>query len=178
MTTAADLIAQREVEGINLVDLKSVVRKHDGIGCFRMPTIGEVSFGDVIECREKYANGEVIEAMCIALGCWPEFILSKPDDEFLGFWRHLEDELLKSAEMEQGLSAADDPKLIEAGIHKMGAFEEYNAIDALAGGDLLKWDEVKSRPYQECFVKLMKNKVEGEISKKYQKLLSGRKSTI
>lgn len=42
-----------------------------------------------------------------------------------------------------------------------------NTIDALAGGNILKWDDVLYTPYSDVFTKLMMNKTHIEIQRRY-----------
>ena len=46
-----------------------------------------------------------------------------------------------------------------------------NAVNSLAGGDVLKWDLVLAMPYERYLTKLLLNKTESEYQKKYSKLM-------
>jgi hypothetical protein len=59
----------------------------------------------------------------------------------------------------------------KAGILSFEKFTFYNTINTLAGGDLLKWDEVMNLPYEKVFLKRLMNKTDAEFQKKYQDLM-------
>jgi hypothetical protein len=44
-----------------------------------------------------------------------------------------------------------------------------NLVDALAGGDFLKWDAVMYSPYLDVFTKLMMNKEQTLYARRYQR---------
>lgn len=58
-----------------------------------------------------------------------------------------------------------------AGIESFEAFGFYNAVNSLAGGDVLRWDSVMMLPYDQFFLKQYMNKVEAAYQKKYQELM-------
>lgn len=60
----------------------------------------------------------------------------------------------------------------------IGAFRQFgitNTIDSLAGGDVLKYDEVLKLDYNTVFVKLKRSKVEAEFQRKYSKIMCEKK---
>ena len=59
-----------------------------------------------------------------------------------------------------------DMKLLQAGIRELDILGDINTIDALAEGDVLKWKEIESLPYETVFNKLLKNTIEARINKK------------
>lgn len=68
------------------------------------------------------------------------------------------------------LSSQMDPDVKKAGGDKLIQFGELNVIDALAGGDILKWEAVENMPYHKIFDKLYKNKIEADINKALSKM--------
>lgn len=59
-----------------------------------------------------------------------------------------------------------DMKLLQAGIRELDILGDINTIDALADGDVLKWQKIESLPYETVFNKLLKNTIEARINKK------------
>jgi hypothetical protein len=57
-----------------------------------------------------------------------------------------------------------------AGVEAFAEFSFYNQVNALAGGDILKWRAIMNLPYDEFFIKMRMNKVEAAFNKKYQEL--------
>lgn len=70
------------------------------------------------------------------------------------------------------LSNEPDADSINAGIRDFDELGEINTIDNLAGGDILKWEEVKRLPYHQVFDKLRKNTIENKFNKRYQKIIA------
>lgn len=61
-----------------------------------------------------------------------------------------------------------------AKIDKLDVFKEVNTIDALAGGDILKWEKVVNLEYELVFVKLYKSKLEAEYQERLSKVLKAK----
>ena len=66
---------------------------------------------------------------------------------------------------EQQLSYEPDAKEMNAGISEFQKFGWFSTLDRLAGGDVLKYDEVGRQPWNIMFAKLLLNKTEGEYNK-------------
>ncbi len=80
------------------------------------------------------------------------------------FWVY--DELGNIVKVEKEyLSSIPDGDLVNAGIDRLNELGEINLIDALAGGDILKWEDVKKLPYHIIFDKQRKMKLESDIQK-------------
>ena len=60
-----------------------------------------------------------------------------------------------------------DKKEILAGVSLLDKFGEKNLIDALAGGDILKHDDVLMLSYNMVFLKLWQDNVKSKIQKRY-----------
>ena len=84
------------------------------------------------------------------------------------FW--IIDELKYWASMEQQhLSSDPDFDMMAAGISELNIFGNLNVIDMLAGGDILKWDLIRAKSYQDIFDKQLKSIKEGNFQKEYTK---------
>lgn len=59
----------------------------------------------------------------------------------------------------------------KAGIESFKKFGYINTVDSLAGGDVLKWNDVLNLPYEMVFLKQLRNKTQEAYSKKYQELV-------
>jgi hypothetical protein len=86
------------------------------------------------------------------------------------FWLLDSQEEINQLESEQ-LQSLPDAEMTNAGIENFNQFGIINTIDALAGGDILKWKKVIKMSYIDVFTKLKKNKVESEYNKSYSKIL-------
>ena len=67
---------------------------------------------------------------------------------------------------EQSLSYEPDAKEINAGIEEFNKFSWFTSLDRLAGGDVLKYDEVGKQPWSIIFTKLLLNKTDAEYHKR------------
>lgn len=98
------------------------------------------------------------------------------DKEKISLTLWLIDELEAIGSLEQNyLSSQPEPELIASGIDELNVFGELNIIDSLAGGDILKWEQVKQLPYHSVFDKLRKDNIERKINKNYNKIISKKK---
>ena len=98
------------------------------------------------------------------------------DKEKISLTLWLIDELEAIGSLEQNyLSSQPEPELIASGIDELNVFGELNIIDSLAGGDILKWEQVKQLPYHSIFDKLRKDNIERKINKNYNKIISKKK---
>lgn len=87
------------------------------------------------------------------------------------FW--IIDDLKYWQEMEQAhLSGEPDIDMMLAGINELNIFGDLNTIDMMAGGDVLKWNEIKKLPYQTVFDKQLKSIKEAKFQKEYQKRMA------
>ena len=74
---------------------------------------------------------------------------------------------------EENKLLASAPTLLEkkAGIQSFERFSYINTVNALANGDLTKWDDIMNTPYERVLTKLLLNKTEAEYQRKYSELL-------
>lgn len=80
-------------------------------------------------------------------------------------------ELKQLGELEENeLSLPPDADLVNAGVNELNKLGVFNIIDSLAGGDILKHDEVRALPYYKVFDKLLKGAIESKIQKNYAKI--------
>lgn len=80
-------------------------------------------------------------------------------------WVQDQYEVIKNLEQTY-LSSPPDMKLLNAGIRDLDVLGDVSLIDNLAGGDILKWNQVIELPYSMIFDKQLKNTIEHRISKK------------
>lgn len=61
-----------------------------------------------------------------------------------------------------------------AGIDRLYILKEVNTIDALAQGNVLRWQEVLRLPYNVVYLKLLKNKLDNDFQERYKKILENK----
>jgi len=59
-----------------------------------------------------------------------------------------------------------------AGIAAFEPFRYIDTVNALAGGDVSRWDAIMALPYDRVLTKLLLNKTEAAYQKRYSELLS------
>lgn len=97
-------------------------------------------------------------------------------NEVMAFFLWISDEREAIAKMEAEYLVADpDPDMQMAGISDLNIFGDMNTIDALAEGDVTKYETIKLLPYNVIFDKSYKDIVERRIEKKYAKLKEPKK---
>lgn len=84
------------------------------------------------------------------------------------FW--IVDELKYWQEMEKlHLSSEPDFEMLASGINELNIFGDLNLIDMLAGGDIMKWEQIRLISYQTIFDKQLKTVKEAKFQKEYAK---------
>lgn len=164
----------------SLEDIQEVVilSKHiseDADGVFKIKPFINLKYKDVIGLKQlamgKAQDNELIERVAILNGF--DYSLKKLTNSTLkSYFRtinEIESNFKKIASYEKMLQTSSDAKLINAGIDSLSQFGDLNVIDALAGGDILKWKEVLDLEWWDVFNKLLKNKTEDKIRRNLEK---------
>ncbi len=79
------------------------------------------------------------------------------------------------SELEKKLAYEPEADEERAGIEMFNEFGYFVTIDRLAGGDILKHDEVGKMPFSHVFAKLRLNQTDSIFMKNYQKIISSKK---
>lgn len=95
--------------------------------------------------------------------------------EFFAFFNYCKAEIERITEMESN-ALAYTPTTDEerAGIDRFNKFGYLTAIDSLAGGDVLKWPEIRNIEYETAFTKLMIDKERSDFDKALFKIQSSK----
>ena len=70
------------------------------------------------------------------------------------YWNHVMSENRAIIEREKLLEFEPDADQVAAGIENLAKFGAMATIDTLAGGNVLMWDEIETKPYHLIFAKL------------------------
>lgn len=147
--------------------------------CIRKNTIFGVEFKSLIYSSYWYIRKELPELISenkfeqAVLGLLADRgvnirKIEAPAQEVLPFIFFILDELTMLGNLEQEyLSSPPDNDLLNAGVKDLDELGVLNVIDSLAGGDVLKWAEIKALPYYIVFDKLRKNNLDAKIQKRY-----------
>lgn len=91
--------------------------------------------------------------------------------QFFPAWNYIRARLKFIAEMkEKAVINEPDALLIAAGVDRLKIFKEAAVIDALADGDLLRWQAVQEQPYNIVLMKLSMESIRADIRKKWREL--------
>ena len=164
----------------SLEDIQEVVilSKHiseDTDGVFKIKPFINLKYKDVIGLKQlamgKAQDNELIEKVAILNG-FDYSLKNLTNSTLKSYFRtinEIESNFKKIASYEKMLQTSSDAKLINAGIDSLSQFGDLNVIDALAGGDILKWKEVLDLEWWDVFNKLLKNKTEDKIRRNLEK---------
>ena len=134
-------------------------------------------FKKVEELKELFSEGKIIELMCFLLSCNQRYILRRDYKEFVYFLRWIEKEFqnINRLEIELNRPKEGDEKMMmqleQAGAESLNKFGILNTIDSLANGDILKWGEVESLPYEMVYTKLLLNKEKAAVERNYNQII-------
>lgn len=122
---------------------------------------------------ELFKDNKFEEIIKLIFWVTDEAIDKADERELLSFILWVKDGLEMISKYENDLlSSSPDIDLINAGINKLDMLGDLPLIDSLAGGDMEKWEAIESMPYHKVFKKMLLNKLNGEINKDYQKIIS------
>lgn len=140
-----------------------------------------LSFGDVTTVRNNFYQPtieNIIESIEMVTGVEKKEIIKFTILEVYGIINKIKEDLetIQNMELNELSSEDDDIDLITVNANgRMAKFGVLNTIDAIAKGDLTKWNEVEKLPYLTVFTKLMmdkeKNAIEKEIADNQRKKL-------
>jgi len=140
-----------------------------------------LSFGDVTTVRNNFYQPtieNIIESIEMVTGVEKKEIIKFTILEVYGIINKIKEDLetIQNMELNELSSEEDDIDLITVNANgRMAKFGVLNTIDAIAKGDLTKWNEVEKLPYLTVFTKLMmdkeKNAIEKEIADNQRKKL-------
>lgn len=164
------------------VDFKFIVENGK-----RSSVLNGFDFESLIYCRWKFLKERLpelqkagdFELLVLELFADRGIHLFRPDislidsNEVFSLILWVKDQMESISKMEQEfLNSEPDSDMMAAGINELQQFGDMNVIDQLAGGDILKYDAVKSLRYNVIFDKQYKMNIESRIQKKLIKIQS------
>lgn len=93
--------------------------------------------------------------------------------EFFGLINNIKNQLevISKAESSSLVSENTNVKWEQVnGSEKLKIFGVFNTLDSLAGGDILKWNQINELPYGEVFTKLLMNKINADLQMEMQNI--------
>ncbi len=130
-----------------------------------------VTVKDVQSMLQQDLNYEQVIVIITELtGLNKDKILSKSWIAIFKFIKFVVKAIKKIDELEKNLAYEPDANEERAGIEMFNQFGYFVTIDRLAGGDILKHDEVGQKPFSHVFAKLKLNQADNTFMKNYQKI--------
>ena len=153
--------------------IKKFAKRRNGICGVKMDDITELPYQTLKhDIPDHFKNGEFEKAMYLILKHYGKNVTfgkirKARNSHKLCFLLWIKEQYEKIGKMEeQYLYSPPDSKLLQAGIRELDILEDYNLIDTLAQGDILKWKKIRKMPYSEVFNKQLKNTIEARINKR------------
>jgi len=103
----------------------------------------------------------IIKIISIVQKCKKKEILKMPIVKFFGLYNSVKEQIEKISNAEQNSLTTEITNIKwEAvnGSERMQKYAIYNTLDALAEGDILKYNKIMNLPYSEVFTKLLMEK--------------------
>lgn len=92
--------------------------------------------------------------------------------EFYSSYNYIERQLKELVKMEQDMpKPPTTPEQIEAGAESFNVLGDFNTVDLLAGGDILKHEAVYLMPYITVYKKLFRNNLNSIFDIKYSEIM-------
>ena len=148
---------------------------------FKFDDINDMPFGLIKELHAYTYDTEKMIEFFVRLQTKQEKITAKQINDTLNIkffdffyqWRWVEEEILKTVEMEQNFLSYDPTgDEIEAGIENLYKFGAFATVDGLANGNPLVYQEIESLPYGMIFTKLYLDSVKDKFQRDYHKIIT------
>lgn len=133
----------------------------------------QLSYEQIILLRNAVESMQMEEVFKLIYGLPEKQFLKLQVFNCFACYKWITGQLLEMARIEQD-HLGGEPSLDEknAGVEELAQFGYANNLDMLAGGDLLKYDDILLKPYAVVFRKLYMEKVKQDIQKRYMDYVS------
>ena len=136
--------------------------------------ITKKTFGEVKDWQYIVTKPDAIEQTIKNIGYESIKLLSVFD--FFAGYRYICSEVERVNIIENELlSYEPTPEEIEAGLDVFGKFSPILQIDSLAGGDILRYNDVRNIPYEDGLTKLALDKERNDYQRRFNKIISRKK---
>lgn len=142
---------------------------HQSLDKIKIPNVKNLKYGKVVMLKQllkETTTEAVVEAVAIVTKLPKESVYHFTIIPFYSIVNGIVAQLIEVSNMEQNelQSEDEDIVMIEAqASERMSKFGVLNTIDALAGGDVTKWELIEELPYMVVFSKLMMEKTKADI---------------
>ena len=156
-------------------NLLKMLRQSDTLKDKKADSILMQPYSMIVKLKKYYSNltPEAMVAMVkMVFGIKNEVQMQFKIVEYFPAVNFIVNGLDKIIELEvKRLTSQPKEELIMAGVEKMQVYGDLNTIDQLAGGDMLKWNEIEKMPWQYVFTKLCMEKDRADIQESYSEII-------
>ena len=139
-----------------------------------VPDVTRWRFCDVMEMSGAMTPIEVVsKVLNFHFKVSEDEIMETRDRDFISFLKHIKTEMDKVAKMQEALKSEPDNDLVEAGIDLLNPFGELTIYYAISK-DPREWDAISEVSFAKMYNKLMMDKINGDVQKKYNQIVSER----
>lgn len=128
----------------------------------------QLSWNDMLELQEAVMQMHLETVFYLVYGLTENEFLQLPVFNAFACYKWIKEQLTEIAKTEAdilgGEPTADEKN---AGVEELSQFGYANNLDMIAGGDVLKYDDILMKPYAVIFRKLYMEQVKQEIQQKY-----------
>ena len=137
--------------------------------------ITKKTFGEVKDIQYILTRQDAIDRLIKIIGYKSLKNISVFD--FFAHYRYICAEVERVNQIENELlSHEPTPEEVEAGLDGFGRFSSILQIDSLAGGDVLKYNQIRALPYEDGLTKLALDKERSEYQRRFNKILTRKRN--
>lgn len=153
--------------------LLNTVKPSNRLAGIEVPDISKWRFCDVMEMGGGTPM-EVVKKVLSFHGSVTEAeILAAPAKDFVALIKHIRNEVDRVSKMMETLQSEPDNDLAEAGIGQLDRFGVLTIYYGISK-DPREWDEISEVSFAKMYNKLLMDKINGDVQKKYNQILSER----
>lgn len=138
-----------------------------------IPDIVSWRFCDVMGILDEAVKATPFEwclQVLVLHGKATESKLLKADSKaFIRFLKHVKNEIEKIGKLQEQLQSEPEADLINAGIDELNRFGSATIYYSISK-DPGEWDRISELPYGKLYTKLLLDKVQGDIQKRYNQI--------
>ncbi|HNQ20436.1 MAG TPA: hypothetical protein PKI46_05185 [Bacteroidales bacterium] len=168
------------LEENKLLELYRILRliKSDGR---HIQSIQLLSYKDVVQLKQLCTIQTPINIIAIIEGVFEIPLKQQREMKLTEYFPLLNfvingiEEIIEMEHIRLSSTAKDD--LIMAGVELLNQYGDIATIDALAGGDILRWQQIELLPWQIVFTKLCMDKDKAQIQENYLEIIKNKNTT-
>lgn len=169
MQSVSDMMDSVDVDTFKVL-LNSSKPRNEILGV-TIPEVLQWKFCDVMSLMGDATPFEVVlKVLNFHSDVSEKELLKAPANVFVSVLRFIKDQIAKVNRLQEQLSSEPDGDLVNAGIKDLDKFGHVNIYYAISN-DPRDWDAISEVPYGKMFTKLMIDKTNSDIQKRYNQIV-------